>query len=174
MVFSDSWGSRDLSLHWHYWAWHLPGRCSRRVSSCTAECHLREPRRRPAAHVLVMDGRTSLANPCGAAQPALVCLRSLREGRMKRACILLLASCALARSYSAHADALLWNNGPLVNAPFAGSGGAHDSRVQTELGLSTVAFAGRLSTPSSSSATPSHSLRPISRRLVSASMMWSR
>jgi hypothetical protein len=20
-IFSDTWGSRDLSLHWHYWAW---------------------------------------------------------------------------------------------------------------------------------------------------------
>ena len=20
-VFSDTWGSRDLALHWHYWAW---------------------------------------------------------------------------------------------------------------------------------------------------------
>jgi hypothetical protein len=20
-VFSDTWGSHDLSLHWHYWAW---------------------------------------------------------------------------------------------------------------------------------------------------------
>jgi hypothetical protein len=38
------------------------------------------------------------------------------------------------------ADTVLWNNGPLVNVPFGGPGGAHASTVQTPLGLTQTGY----------------------------------
>lgn len=41
---------------------------------------------------------------------------------------------------SAGADTVLWSSGPLVNAPFAGPGGAHASTVQADLGLTEIGY----------------------------------
>ena len=50
----------------------------------------------------------------------------------------------------ARAEVVLWNNGPLVNEPFAGAGGAHVSRVQSELGLASLTIHGNLTGPTGS------------------------
>jgi hypothetical protein len=54
----------------------------------------------------------------------------------------------LAVAVSVHADVVLSNNGPVVNLPGGGSGGAHASRVQGELGLTELGFGTLQSTPS--------------------------
>ena len=67
----------------------------------------------------------------------------LRTASIRRQVI---AACVVCAAHvfvpRAAADAVLWNNGPIVNAPFAGAGGAHASRVQSELGLTLVGFGG--------------------------------
>ena len=73
----------------------------------------------------------------------------MSSGGRARAVSLALSLAAGSLAGPALGDVVLWNNGPLVNAPFAGSGGAHDSRLQSELGMTSLAFAGILTTPSS-------------------------
>ncbi len=48
---------------------------------------------------------------------------------------------------SARGDVVLWANGPLVNLPGGGAGGAHASTLQTSLGLQTLGYAGVASNP---------------------------